>query len=81
MIVLSPRAIERLNTYHPDRPLPKIFRVKKNGKVDMSIFEGNTINTPSMLCVADYLKALEWVNNIGGLKATINKSNNNLNLL
>ncbi|KAF0719164.1 Aste57867_1232 [Aphanomyces stellatus] len=70
MLILSPRALARLATYHPpNRPLPKIFRLKnKKGDVNMDIFEGSTINTPSMLCVEDYVDALEWAERQGGVK-------------
>lgn len=77
MIALSPRAVERLETYSPDRPLPKIFRMTKGGKLIKGIFEGATINTPSMLAVEDCLDALEWVKNIGGLTETIKRSEDN----
>ena len=65
MLVLSPRAIARLESYDPPWPLPKIFRMKKGGAVNRAIFEGDTINTPSMLCVEDYLDALQWAGEIG----------------
>lgn len=71
MLVLSPRAVERLETYTPPRGLPKIFRMTKGGKLNEGIFEGATINTPSMLAVEDCLDALRWVEEIGGLQATI----------
>ena len=71
MLVLSPRAVERLETYTPPRGLPKIFRMTKGGKLNEGIFEGATINTPSMLAVEDCLDALNWVESIGGVKATI----------
>ncbi len=74
MIVLSPRAVERLENYTPNRPLPKIFRITKNGKLIEGIFTGATINTPSMLAVADCLDALSWVEHIGGVSATIKRS-------
>jgi phosphoserine aminotransferase len=66
MLVLSPRAIERLESYAPPWPLPKIFRLAKGGKVERGVFEGETINTPSMLALEDYIDALEWAERIGG---------------
>ena len=81
MMILSPRAVERLERNPPPRPLPKIFRMLKKGKINEDIFKGSTINTPSMLCVEDYIDALAWVEDIGGLEALISKSMNNLNVL
>ncbi len=80
MIVLAPRAVERLESYDPPWPLPKIFRMKKGGKINRAIFEGDTINTPSLLCVEDYLDCLKWAGGIG-LDGLIGKSLANLRVL
>ena len=81
VIVLSPNAIKRLSTFHPERPLPKIFRLVKNGKLIQGVYEGETLNTPSMFCVADALDSLSWIKEIGGLKETIRRSDKNFECL
>ena len=81
MLILGPRAIARLESYTPDRALPKIFRMTKKGKVDMELFEGATINTPSLLATEDYLDALRWAESLGGGEALIARANANAKVL
>jgi phosphoserine aminotransferase len=81
MLILSPRAIARLEGYTPPWPLPKLFRMTKSGKLMQELFEGSTINTPSMLCVQDYLDALSWVESVGGVTGTIARSDANASVI
>jgi phosphoserine aminotransferase len=81
MLILSPRAVERLESHKPAWPMPKIFRLTKGGKVNAEIFEGSTINTPSMLCVEDYLDTLKWAASIGGLTELKRRADANLKVL
>ena len=77
MLILSPKAVERIESYDPAWPLPKLFRIKKGGKINRAIFEGATINTPSMLATEDYIVALEWARSIGGRQAMFERANRN----
>ena len=79
IIILSPRAVERIESYDPEWPMPKIFRLKKKGKLNPGIFRDSPINTPSMLCVEEYINALEWAKKLGGYKGLMEKSLANLN--
>ncbi len=81
MLILSPNAVKRLETFTPDRPLPKLFRMTKKGKLNEGIFEGATINTPSMLCVEDYLQALDWAESLGGAAGLKARSDESLKIL
>ena len=81
VLILSPRAVERLETYKPNRPLPKIFRLTKGGKLIEGIFKAETINTVSMLCIEDAIDAMKWGLNIGGLKAMQGRADANFNVL
>lgn len=81
MLILSPNAIRRLETYIPNRPVPKLFRMAKNGKLDENLFKGVTINTPSMLCVEDYLQCLDWAESLGGWRGLKNRSDESLKIL
>ena len=81
MLALSPRAVARIESHEPPWPMPKIFRMKKKGKLDESIFEGATINTPSMLCVEDYLDALAWAESVGGLPGLTARADRNAAVL
>ncbi len=81
MLILSPRAVERLESWTPPWPMPKLFRLTKGGKLNEGIFKGATINTPSMLCVEDYLDALKWVESEGGLPGIIGRSQRSLKVI
>jgi phosphoserine aminotransferase len=81
VLILSPRAVERLESWTPPRPLPKIFRLTKDGRLIEGIFKGSTINTPSMLCVADYLDSLAWLRSLGGVEAGCRRSRENLGVI
>ena len=81
IIILSPKAIDRINTYSPNWPIPKLFQLKKNNEINLDIFSGSTINTPSMICVEDFLDVLNWTNEIGGLEELIRRSRDNLNII
>jgi phosphoserine aminotransferase len=81
MLILSPRAVARLESYTPSWPMPKLFRMTKGGKLNREIFEGSTINTPSMLCVEDYLDALRWAKGLGGWKALQERSDANFKVI
>jgi phosphoserine aminotransferase len=81
MLILSPRAVERLESYKPAWPLPKIFRMTKGGKLNAGIFEGETINTPSMLCVEDYLDTLLWAKSVGGHKGLVARADANTKVI
>ena len=81
MIILSPKAVDRINTYSPNWPIPKLFQLKKNNEINLDIFSGSTINTPSMICVEDFLDVLNWTKDIGGLKELIKRSKDNLNII
>ena len=81
MLILSPRAVQRLESYSPPWPLPKVFRMKSGGKLNEGLFKGETINTPSMLCVADYLDALQWAEREGGVRGLIARSQTNLKVI
>jgi phosphoserine aminotransferase len=81
VLILGPRAVERLESYAPPWPMPKLFRMTKAGRLNADIFEGSTINTPSMLCVEDYLDALRWGLGIGGLAELRRRADSNLKVL
>ena len=81
MLIVSPKAVKRINEYNPDWPVPKLFQLKKNNMFNQEIFSGSTINTPSMICVEDFLDTLNWAKNIGGLSELTFRSENNLNII
>jgi len=81
MLVMGPRAIDRLNSFRPDRPIPAILQLHKNGKADMALYEGSTLNTPSLMAVEDYLAALKWASRIGSLPELIRRSKTNFETL
>ena len=81
MLILSPRAVDWLDSFMPPWPLPKLFRLTRNGRLMEELFEGSTINTPSMLCLEDYLSALAFVESVGGLEGTIARSNANAKVI
>ena len=81
MLILSPKAVARIEEYDPPWPLPKLFRLKKGGKINEAIFEGSTINTPSMLATEDYIASLEWAKSIGGRQAMFDRANENARIV
>ena len=81
ILILSPKAVNLLESYTPEWPIPKIFRLTKDQKLIEGVFRGETLNTPSMLCVEDYLDVLKWVDSIGGYKGTIERANNNFSII
>ena len=81
MLILGPRAVDRLESHKPSWPMPKIFRLTKDGRLNRGLFSGSTINTPSMLCVEDYLDALRWSESMGGLAALIQRADDNLRII
>ncbi len=81
VLILSPKAINRLENFVPDRPIPKVFRIGTNGGLNRGLFEGKTINTPSMLCVVDALDSLSWIKGLGGWKATCDRTSKNFQII